>query len=40
MDVYRTLFIYGRDGYSAAVGGLILVLTFLLTLPLMRQAFR
>lgn len=40
MDVYRTLFLYGRDGYSAAVGVLILVLTFLLTLPLMRQALR
>lgn len=40
MDVYRTLFIYGRDGYSAAVGILILALTFILTLPLLRQALR
>jgi multiple sugar transport system permease protein len=40
MDVYRTLFIYGRSGYSSAVGVLILVVTFLLTLPLLRQALR
>lgn len=40
MDVYRTLFMYGRDGLSAAIGVLILVLTFLLSVPLLRQALR
>lgn len=40
MDVYRTLFLYGRAGYSSAVGVLILVLTFALTLPLLRRVMR
>ncbi len=40
MDVYRTLFLYGRTGYSAAVGAVMLVMTFLLTLPLIIRIVR
>lgn len=40
MDVYRTLFLYAREGYSAAVGFVMLVLTFTLTLPLMVRLYR
>jgi multiple sugar transport system permease protein len=40
MDVYRNLFLYFRDGYSAAVGLVMLLLTLALTLPLMLKLFR
>ncbi len=40
MDVYRPLFLYAREGYSAAVGFVMLVLTFTLTLPLMVRLYR
>lgn len=40
MDVYRTLFLYSREGYSAAVGLVMLVMTVLLTLPFMLRLYR
>lgn len=40
MDVYRNLFLYARDGYSAAVGLALLALTLALTLPLMLRLYR
>jgi ABC-type sugar transport system permease subunit len=40
MDVYRNLFLYGRMGYSAAVGAVMLALTVVLTLPLVIRIVR
>jgi len=38
--VYRQLFLYAREGYSAAVGFILLLLTFALTLPLLLKLYR
>ncbi|MBI3108378.1 MAG: sugar ABC transporter permease [Candidatus Rokubacteria bacterium] len=40
MDVYRNLFLYFREGMSAAVGLVMLLLTLVLTLPLMLKLYR
>jgi multiple sugar transport system permease protein len=40
MDVYRSLFLYGREGYSAVMALVMLILSFALTLPLMLRLYR
>jgi multiple sugar transport system permease protein len=40
MEVYRNLFMYGREGQSAVIGLIMLLIAFGLTLPLMARLYR